>query len=383
MRAPFLFALLLLISSAQAGSAPTAGLYSSQPVTFPRQVLPNGGYQAKEVSFPSVADPNTLRFTLERGPCFGSCPIYKVEIRGDGNVLFNGEGFVAISGHHRAVIPKSSIEQLLAAFRKARFFTLLNSYAAAITDGSARVISISFEGHTKTVEDYFGLEAGMPKVVTELEKMVDAAAGTDRWIKGDERSIAGLKVEGWDFAGQDDEHQKMIANAAETASSDIFNAILDAGAKPKGFFGCEAAFEAAEHADVRALEKLMRLKVPTHWDPPAGDKGYKNWSCNVLFAGLDSSDPEVLRTILAQRPDVNRVDEIGDTPLIYLVGRARAGRGKAHRDVIARVELLLSFGADPYVRDAKGRTALDVAVAEKSPTVPVLKRWMEAHPQSR
>jgi ankyrin repeat protein len=51
--------------------------------------------------------------------------------------------------------------------------------------------------------------------------------------------------------------------------------------------------------------------------------------------------------------------------------------------VIARVELLLSFGADPYVRDAKGRTALDVAVAEKSPTVPVLKRWMEAHPQSR
>jgi Domain of unknown function (DUF6438) len=379
MRVAFLIALLLGISAAHADRIPRVGIFSG----FPRAKLPNGGYMPTEVPFPAVADLSTLRVTLERGQCFGSCPIYKVEIRGDGSVLFKGEGFVAISGHHRATISRATIERLVDAFREARFFSLLNNYSAAITDGSAIQISISFDGQKKVVGDYFGIEAGMPEKVRALEELVDTAAGTDRWIKGSLRSIAELKAEGWDFAGQDDEHQKMIMNAAETASSGLFNAVLDAGAKPNGFFGCGAAFEAAEHSDVRALKKLMRLKVPTNWDPPAGDKGYEDWSCNVLFAGLDSSDPEVLRTILAQRPDVNRVDEIGDTPLIYLVGRARAGRGKADRDVIARVELLLSFGADPYVRDAKGRTALDVAVAEKSPTVPVLKRWMEAHPQSR
>ncbi len=383
MRVIFLLALLLAASPEQADRIPNIGLYSPTPMTLPRKVLPNGGYQAHEVAFPPIGDLNTLRITLERGPCFGECPIYKVEVRGDGNVLFNGEGFVAISGHHRATISHAAIERLVDAFREVHFLSLLNAYSAGITDGSAIQISISFDGQKKVVRDYFGIEAGMPKKVRALEELVDTTAGTDRWIKGGLRSVAELKAEGWDFAGQDDEHQKMIVNAARTASSDIFNAILDAGVKPKGFFGCEAAFEAAEHVDVRALEKLMRLKVPTDWDPPAGDKGYEDWPCNVLFAGLGSSDLEVLRTILARHPDVNRADKIGDTPLIYLVGRASAGRGKAAQDVIACVELLLAAGADPYARNAKSRTALDVAIAEKSPAVPVLKRWMEQHPQPR
>lgn len=384
MRAIVFLILLLTVSAARAGRVPDVGLYSSTPVTLlPQKTLPNGGYLPTEVPFPAATDLSTLHITLERGPCFGACPIYKVEIRGDGSVLFKGEGFVAISGHHRATTSRAAIERLVDAFREARFYSLLNNYSAMITDGSAIEISISFDGQKKTVGDYYGIEAGMPEKVKALEELVDTTAGTDRWIKGSLRSIAELKAEGWDFAGQDDEHQKMIMNAATTASSDLFNAILDAGAKPRGFFGCEAAFKAAEHSDARALKKLMHLKVPTSWDPTAGDKGYEDWSCNVLFAGLDSSDPEILQTILAQHPDVNRVDEMGDTPLTYLVGQAGTALGKADQDVIACVELLLSFGADPYVRDAKGRTALDVAIREKSPAVPVLQHWMEAHPQSR
>jgi len=46
-------------------------------------------------------------------------------------------------------------------------------------------------------------------------------------------------------------------------------------------------------------------------------------------------------------------------------------------------QVLLDAGADPYARDSEGRTALDWANMWHSPSVPVLKRWMEAHPQSR
>jgi hypothetical protein len=45
---------------------------------------------------------------------------------------------------------------------------------------------LSVGGRTKTVTDYVGEQVGMPVVITDLENAVDEAAGTERWIKGDE-----------------------------------------------------------------------------------------------------------------------------------------------------------------------------------------------------
>jgi hypothetical protein len=183
MRAIVFLILLLTVSAARAGRVPDVGLYSSTPVTLlPQKTLPNGGYLPTKVPFPAATDLSTLHITRERGPCFGACPIYKVEIRGDGSVLFMGEGFVAISGHHRATTSRAAIERLVDAFREARFYSLLNNYSAMITDGSAIEISISFDGQKKTVGDYYGIEAGMPEKVKALEELVDTTAGTDRWI---------------------------------------------------------------------------------------------------------------------------------------------------------------------------------------------------------
>lgn len=378
MRAIFLLALLLAASPAQADRLPKVGLYSAAPGFLRQQQLPNGGYQAHEVPFPPVVDLNTLRITLERWPCFGDCPIYKVEIRGDGTVHYRGDGNVAISGRHRTTISKAAIDQLLVAFRKARFFSLLDTYRAEITDSSFYFISIAFDGHKKKVEDYVGLMVGMPKVVAELEEAIDSTAGTDRWIKGSMRSTVELKAEGWDFAGQDDEHQEFIVNAVRSAEPNLVAAILDAGVKPKGRFGCEAVTWSIFRNNVSALKKLLHLGSSLYWNPPPDDRA--NYSCDVLESAVSTISPEILRIVLAYHPNVNRVNEQGDTPLVLLVSAARS---KPDEDLNACVELLLAAGADAHVRDSKGRTVLDVAADEKSPAVPILKRWMEAHPQSR
>ena len=51
---------------------------------------------------PSAAGPagqptadSAARITLERGPCFGTCPVYSVTLDGSGAVLFEGRRFVA------------------------------------------------------------------------------------------------------------------------------------------------------------------------------------------------------------------------------------------------------------------------------------------------
>ncbi len=131
-----------------------------------------------------------------------------------------------------------------------RFFSLLDSYWSGITDGSIHTLSISFDGHTKKVVDYYGREAGMPAKAIALEDLIDTVAGTDRWIKGDANSIVELKAEGWDFTGEDEEHQKAVADAAlddaeRLASPGLFDQMLDAGARAKGRYGCEALFWAA------------------------------------------------------------------------------------------------------------------------------------------
>src|ERR1700679_635735 len=103
---------------------------SPEPLVIDLPQVPNGGYQAAEIPFPSIIDPSTLRMTFERGHCVWGCPSYRVEIRGDGSVLFDGDEGVVIAGPHRTTIPKASVDRLLALFRKTRFFSLLDEYSA-------------------------------------------------------------------------------------------------------------------------------------------------------------------------------------------------------------------------------------------------------------
>ncbi|HEX4534465.1 MAG TPA: DUF6438 domain-containing protein [Rhizomicrobium sp.] len=145
--------------------------------------LPNGGRPAKHVAFPSIKDWSTLRITLQRSPCFGRCPTYKVEIRGDGSVIYNGGSFVAVTGERTAKIPQEKVRELYELFRKADYFWLNDSYGAAVTDLPTFTTSISYDGHSKSVRDYGGRMIGMPEIVGELELAVDDAADTTRWTK--------------------------------------------------------------------------------------------------------------------------------------------------------------------------------------------------------
>lgn len=39
--------------------------------------------------------------TLETGPCFGACPVYRVTVNRDGTGLFQGRRFTAVTGERR------------------------------------------------------------------------------------------------------------------------------------------------------------------------------------------------------------------------------------------------------------------------------------------
>lgn len=149
--------------------------------------IPPGGRPAEKVEFPEIVDWNSLRITLDRGACMGTCPSYRVEIGGNGDIAFEGRRAFGPNtkalGKRTAHISKAEVEKLYRAFQAADFFWLADSYRARVTDGPTYRIGISFDGKTKQVTDYMGRRTEMPKVVTELEDAVDTAANTAQWIK--------------------------------------------------------------------------------------------------------------------------------------------------------------------------------------------------------
>jgi len=129
-----------------------------------------------------VKDWSSLRISLERTACYGVCPVYEIEIKGDGSVTYCGKAFVKERGLRTKVISVESVRQLADRFGAADFFQLSGEYVADITDMPTTVISVAFDGRSKAVLDYAGAMAGIPEAVSELEDAIDTVTGADAWI---------------------------------------------------------------------------------------------------------------------------------------------------------------------------------------------------------
>ena len=176
----FAFASLATIAAvAQDATGPDLSLVAGSVKTL------TAGRPETRIPFPAIADWSTLRIGLERRPCFGRCPAYKVEIDGRGTVTYLGENFVAAEGVRTAHISERAVRRLYDLFVKADFFWTFDEYESRVTDFPTYLVTISFDGHAKRVRDYAGTSVGMPKEIVDLEESIDAVAGTKKWVEGE------------------------------------------------------------------------------------------------------------------------------------------------------------------------------------------------------
>jgi hypothetical protein len=146
--------------------------------------LPPEQQPSHHVEFPEVRHWNSVRITLHRTRCYGSCPAYQVEIQGDGSVTYEGEkGLAMVEGKRRESISPAAVKELVKAFREADFYSLDDEYAWAATDLPTYETSIEIEGESKTVKDYAGLQVGMPMSVRKLEDLIDQAVNIKQWTE--------------------------------------------------------------------------------------------------------------------------------------------------------------------------------------------------------
>jgi hypothetical protein len=125
--------------------------------------------------------------TLERTPCLGSCPVYRVTISSSGLVRYQGKRFVADSGADSANISAEAVANLVGELRLGGYFDFDDKYVAGAsgcgpyaTDLPSAITSVD-DGHgSKRIEHDHGCSEA-PRGLASLENKIDQVAGTGRW----------------------------------------------------------------------------------------------------------------------------------------------------------------------------------------------------------
>lgn len=179
----FLFSIVLL-------SVTLASL--SQPVNPATRHHPRALPLANPTAIPSSQEiPEDLVITLERTVCYGICPSYKLTIKANGAVAFDGREFVKQKGLIHSKISQDRVRSLVSEFEKTKFFSLRNSYSTTgdgcqevYTDHPSVTIAILMNGRTKQVRHYQGCRGiSVLETLTNLETLIDKVVESDQWIK--------------------------------------------------------------------------------------------------------------------------------------------------------------------------------------------------------
>lgn len=134
--------------------------------------------------------PSDFSVTLERGLCFGTCPVYKVSLDASGLVQYDGSRCVRVYGHQELRVSHQHLEELQAAFLDVDFFALQDLYrgndsscAPGVFDGTVVTTTLRANGMTKTVRDYHGCNPyDIAAMLYAFEQKVDDLLGTRQWV---------------------------------------------------------------------------------------------------------------------------------------------------------------------------------------------------------
>lgn len=122
--------------------------------------------------------PDDAEIILQRTGCLGTCPEYKLTIRANGSVVYEGRNYVHTRGVRKGNINISAVEALVQKFIDANFFDMRGGGIAS--DAPVTTVSFTLDGRRNEVRE----GCTCPPEVVKLEGEIDKAAGSERWTLG-------------------------------------------------------------------------------------------------------------------------------------------------------------------------------------------------------
>jgi hypothetical protein len=120
-----------------------------------------------------------LFLSMERTPCFGRCPNYKITIMNTGKVTYNGIQFTKKDGHYSKILSGSELSKLQKKIEDISLFEMENKYDANITDIPAVALFVFYKGNKKKIFD----RKNGPKELKEFEELIETIVIDDQLVE--------------------------------------------------------------------------------------------------------------------------------------------------------------------------------------------------------
>jgi hypothetical protein len=131
---------------------------------------------------PTETHISNITIRMERGMCMGTCPVYSLDIFGNGTVVYEGERFVNVTGKQVSRIPDDEVKELVKEFYRMNYFSLNNTYNKIVkTDQPTVLTSINVNGTSKSIFDNLGAIA--PEGLRMLENKIDEITNSSKWVE--------------------------------------------------------------------------------------------------------------------------------------------------------------------------------------------------------
>lgn len=153
-----------------------------------KKTISNPSSTEKEVKNASINNENVKKtlpieevvfITMERTPCFGKCPAYKLTIFNTGKVNYEGFDFAPKQGKYNTTINKIQLDELKNNIKLINLFSLKDKYDASITDIPSCILYVQLDGKKKKILDRYKA----PVALRNFEKLIDSMIDPEKLIK--------------------------------------------------------------------------------------------------------------------------------------------------------------------------------------------------------
>ena len=122
---------------------------------------------------------NELIIELQTTSCYGTCPVYTLQIYSNGAAILQGKEHMDKIGNFKSKIEKEKLNELISSFEESSFFEFKNSYRSQFLDLPTKYISYHRNGESKKIMAYDNI----PKELIKLIEQIDELRKTIEWKK--------------------------------------------------------------------------------------------------------------------------------------------------------------------------------------------------------
>jgi Domain of unknown function (DUF6438) len=171
---PFCLSLFSCSKKVQDKTTQTNMNKTAQETTLPK---PAASVPAKPAG---VKAAHELMVSLQRTPCFGQCPVFKIELFGDGKVVYEGKAFSKRVGTYSATASPEfmkAIEQKATGVKYLSFDTKYPKGESMITDIPTTISFFKSGSESKTIHNNYDA----PIELIEFERWLEAHFESLTW----------------------------------------------------------------------------------------------------------------------------------------------------------------------------------------------------------